>query len=422
MFIPFLMAPLESSELREALLAHLGDLFSLAQVVTLNADEAIRLVETTYQRAHDRLAEAPSGEALKPWLIGLMVEAHGARSGATPAESAETPADAPATEPLQDDFRRRLAEQFVHQALPAAFATLPAEQRLLLMLCHVQQLTCEEAGHIVGLQPDETCRRLEAARADLHAALYDNATEVERHLLATGLPEDWDRAALNHLAKTELIPLPPTLLSSVRQAPEVAVEPPRQPEQSRAEVGMALGRLLSRLTATVLLIMVAGLLGYAFSGLLRKQPETNLLTLSIEQAGHARIAYRTDDPARAEGYVREQMGWRLTTPAITDATLLGVDIREITEGIRVPVFLYLDTASEQIVTLVTVNYALLLDQARDRLRLERDVLRQIEDDGNFDRFDLGEQRVLIWRYRDEIFLAVAANNVADLRERIVFPS
>jgi DNA-directed RNA polymerase specialized sigma24 family protein len=422
----------ERGEDREALLAHLEGLFTLAQVVTMNAEGAVRLVEGTYHRAFDRLAYEPLPDNPRMWLYGLLMQVHDEQSRAGAAAPSEAPPDLPSQPAAAgaDAFRRRMAEQFVHQALPAAFATLPPDQRLLLMLCHVQQLSRDEAGRILGLPAEEAARRLEAARQALNAALYDNATEVERHLLATSLPGEWDRAALEHLARTELTPPPATLRPSMRDHAGMAGGPPEPipvpaplPAAAPAKPGgtVRLGHLLTRLTAALLIIMVAGLLGYLFSGVLREQPELNLLTLSIQQVDDVEVAVRTPSPEQAERYVLDSLGWRIVLPGIEQARLVGLDVHEIAEGVTVPVFVYEDAATGQAVTLYALNYEMLLRHA-SRIRLERDILQQIQGDGNFELHDLGEERALIWRNRDDIFIAVTDPAVADLRERIVFPS
>lgn len=427
---PLLSSVSDAGDAATALLAHLDGLFALAQVVTLNAEEAIGLTEETYRRAFAYAAEAALPEDPKTWLYGLLLQVREERQAAAgDAPDASDAAGLPAATRPPDDFRSRLAEQFVHQALPVAFSTLPADLRLLLMLCDVERYDCDAAGALLGLPGDEACARLDRARRDLQAALYDNATEVERHLLATSLPAGWEREALGHLARTELVPVPPTLRPAVRQAHQAparaaaettAVVAAGPPEDARPGPP-SWGRIFSRFTATLLLILVAGLLGYAFSGLMRTAPETNVLTLSVEQAQVQNLVFETGDAAQAERYVRDRLGWRLVLPGIDGAVLRGVDIREIAKDIEVPVFFYADAASGEVFALYAYTYAL-LDRHADRLTMDRDILQQIEDDGNYDLYDLDAVRVLVWRNRDDIYVAVTPTAVEDLRERISFPS
>jgi len=101
--------------------------------------------------------------------------------------------------------------------------------------------------------------------------------------------------------------------------------------------------------------------------------------------------------------------------------LTGVTMISLSEGVETPVFLWEDETSGQTVYLFTYNYAL-LEQHQDHFQLERDVLLQIEGDRHFDIHELSPYRVLIWRYRDDIFLAFTTSSAAALRDRIQFPS
>lgn len=419
----------EALDPQAQLLKHLEGLFALAQVVTMNAERAVHLVEETYRRAFALLASTPLPADERTWLYALMLQVHDERTHAGEADAGDPDVLATERATAGDDFRSRLAEQFVNQALPAAFTTLSADQRLLLMLCEVENLSCEAAGEVLGLPAEAACARLELARAGLHEALYANATEVERHLLDTSLPDNWDRAALAHLARTELVPLPPTLRPAVHAGPSELSTEPVAPDaalvpaddDTRAGLPIPWGRFVTRLTTTLLIILVAGLTGYAFSSLLRREPETNLINLSVEQADEYELDFRTDHPEQAERYVRDRLGWRVVLPGIEGAALQGVGIREVTTGVEAPAFAYEDEASGALVTVFVYNYTL-LDRYDDRIVLERDILRQIEDDGNYDLYDLGEERVLVWRNRDDIFVAVTPLTVSDLRDRITFPS
>ena len=155
--------------------------------------------------------------------------------------------------------------------------------------------------------------------------------------------------------------------------------------------------------------------------MLERPPETNLVVLSAEQADAIRPVITTTRPAEAEQFVADQLQWRLTLPSIDQATLKGVGLIELTENMQVPVFLYRDDLTGDPLTIYAYTYAL-LNRHEDRLQLAPDVLRQIQDDRHFDLHDLGEQRVLVWRHRDDIFVAVTLGEAEALQERIVFPT
>lgn len=435
MSIPLTLAAALPGEAEEgahaALFRHLAPLFALAQVIVMSTEGAVRLVEATYRRAFLLLEEQPPPDDLRLWLSRLMLQIHGARlqdAEAPPADAEASPPAPPANRSF-DDLRRRLTEQLLDEALPAAFATLASQHRLLLMLCEVEDFTCADAGAVLGLPPETACAELERARTALYDALHANVTEVERHLLDTSLPEEWRRRALGHLAESSFAPLPPTLRPTLQAAAEAAGSPatddddlpPPAPADEAAPPTHPWWQHLKGVAATLLLILVAGLLGYGFSALLRQEPETNLLTLSARQAEDAELTFRTASAEQAERYVRDRMGRRLVLPGIDQATLLGTGIQEVAPGVEAPVFFYEDAATGQPVTLYAYSYAF-LDRYQEQVQLDRDLLRQIEDDGNFDIYDFEEAKVLVWRYRDEIYVAVTPGDPDSLRERIFFPS
>ena len=108
-------------------------------------------------------------------------------------------------------------------------------------------------------------------------------------------------------------------------------------------------------------------------------------------------------------------------PGIDGAVLSGVAIVEIAPAVEIPAFIFQDPASDGRITLYAYTYAL-LDRYETRLQLERDILQQIQNERHFDLHDLGENKVLVWRNRDEIYVAVTTGEAESLRDRISFPS
>jgi hypothetical protein len=63
-----------------------------------------------------------------------------------------------------------------------------------------------------------------------------------------------------------------------------------------------------------------------------------------------------------------------------------------------------------------------LDLYSDRLSLEADIQNQIVAEQHYDLHDLGEKQVLVWRHRDDIYLAVTRGEAETLQGRITFAS
>ena len=419
-----------SPDRREALLQYLPNLYTLAQAVSPDADAAAHLVEATYVHAFARLNEGeatPEGteQSDKQWLFGVMMDVR--KELLLQRRDADDEADVPLLGTPLHTLRRRLALDVVRRTFPAVLATLPGGLRVLLLLCEVEGLSCAEAAPILGLDADEACERLEQARTAARTSLRNEASARERHLLDASLPDDWLAAGLRHVLDTEFAAVPPTLQPAIAEAargrlPAADDRTPITSETPTPDTVVSDGTSrLGRLLFALLLILTVGLIGYLATTILEGEPETNLVVLSAEQADAVRPVLTTDRPAEAERFVRERLDWRLTLPSIDQATLTGVGLIELTPEMQVPVFLYRDDLTGDPLTLYAYTYAL-LGRYQDQLHLAPDILRQIQDDRHFDLHDLGEQRVLVWRHRDDIFVAVTLGDAEALQERIVFPT
>lgn len=449
---------------RDALMQHLDGLFALAQVMSPNAEQAVQLVEATFRRAFTtpasadldveatgdaehpegddplpsqgsdlttEIADLDTSEQARIWLYRLMMQIRNEQVEENGSGAREQATEAVETRTELADLRRQLADEFIDRALPQAFATLPSEQRMLLMLCDVERMGCEDAGRVMDLDPAVSCVRLEKAHVSLHRALYANATAVERQLLETGLPINWKRAALQRMAESRLVTVPPTLRPSIvsifksmsqrGRGTGIDVSDADEPTDQHVSGGSPWPALLKKFSAVLAIIAVAGLLGYGFSYFALQTPNPNLISLSARQAESVEAHFETSSAEQAERYIYERLGNRVTLPTIADASLQGVSIRSVVDRAEVPILLYEDASTGRPITVYVYSYAF-LDRHQKDLVLERDILRQIEAEGNFDLHDLGEEKALVWRYRDDIFIAITSDDAEALRGRIAFPS
>ena len=168
---------------------------------------------------------------------------------------------------------------------------------------------------------------------------------------------------------------------------------------------------LQRAAIAILLIAAAGMIGYVLSTTDERPDEPNALTRSVEAAGNLRLLLRTDVPAEAHQFVREEFGWRIGVPLFDAVSLTGVAIAQPAAAVEVPVFLYADD-EDQNVAVFAYSYAL-LDQVPDRLRLTDSDYEDLADGTPAVReTNLGD--VLLWRDRDDIYVAVTDLPPADL--------
>jgi len=438
------MPEISLTERQESLFQHLESVYTMAQAISADADQAARLVEATYIQAFVMHPPGHTNQDDRRWLLGLLMQIHREQAAFDTLADDDALVSAASPEALHTlrPLRSRLAQQIVDRSLPAVLATLPDDLRLALLLCDAEGLSCAEAALVLDVDAETACRWLEQARTAVREALLADASDQERLLLNRDLPDGWLRHTLRRTVETAF-DLPPSslreaVIAATQAQPLQADLPPPLPASTaqssdrpahaeRAEevrLKQQTRPYLRRLAAVLLLITGVGALGYLASRSTDQTPETNLITLSVQQADQLHPTLATSSPGEAEEYVRTTMDRRLTLPTIDRAALTGVTLHEIAPGATVPVFLYEDTfAGDDAlqITLYVFNYAL-LDQFEDRLQLERAIKQQIQDDQRFDLHDLGARNVLVWRNRDDIYIAVTPGNPETLRERIVFPS
>ncbi|SHK49705.1 hypothetical protein [Rhodothermus profundi] len=381
-----------------ALLTHLDELYRLAQLLTPDAETAVRLVRTVYREALD--APPPADQA-RTWLIARLL--HHAQASNT----AETSGLAASQE---------LAERILSRVLPAAIALLATRDRLWLYLCDVLELTPETAASLLQDSPEGYTRAHQALRGALSRYL----TAGQFALLEFGLSEAQIRSHLRQALGRLLQPPPGALrteLLNLTGSPSLASAPP-----SRSVVHHPATRTL----VAVLIVLMAGLLGWLAWRSTRPAPSpsasrpSDLIRRSVELAASLTVEQPLTHPAEAERYLAQQ-GWRVVIPDIADARLIGLTQAPVLPELNVPVLLFEDRKSGHTLAIYLYTYAL-LDRYQNRLLLDPDVLRQIEEEQHFDLHVLGRQQVLVWRYRDDIYVAVTEGDAAALRERIAFPS
>jgi hypothetical protein len=206
------------------------------------------------------------------------------------------------------------------------------------------------------------------------------------------------------------------------EAPSPMLEGPELPSYPRdREADPKPARRLSGLqqAAVIGLGVVALLLvAHALTRDRAERPgEADALARAVAEAGTLEVVLATDDPARARQFARDEFGWRVGVPLFEGVELQGVAIAELAPAVEVPVFVYADVERGRPVAVFALSYAL-LDQVPERLRLARaDYERLAEDDRPSVRRIRGSD-VVLWRDRDDIFIAVTGIPPAQLTRRL----
>lgn len=389
----------------------------MAQALTLDTHAASDLVERAYRDAYAEDVESWPDDEVRERLIRRVLAAHRSAGGTSMPGEPDNAVSADSAERRGSRYRAQVARDTIDRLLPTALALLPERLRTTLVLMETENLSASDAARILESEASVLHEDRETAYRLLREGLMRGAGEVERELLRREWREEWLHQALVRHVRTRFAPPPPTLVlprpDLEMTADALAVrydhhEPADRPRANRWRI---------RKVATALAMVVgAGLIGYAATALFETEPDQNIVTLSASRIGAVNVAMQSDSASDIESFLREEYDRVVKLPNIEQASLLGAGTAEVTRDVFVPVVLYKDNDGEQI-PLFVYSYAL-LDSHSDALRLERDVMQQIEDERHFDLHDLGDARVLIWRSRDEIFLAATRGDASELQDRI----
>ncbi len=408
---------------------HLSGAYALARALAPTSEAAGRRVEGAY-----RQAAAPDGLVDRLRLYRALLEAPPEGEAPAPAEreadAVRVTADDPGSSPGQA-LRKRALARYLKRHLPLVFALLPPEQRALLMLCKVERLSCADAARVLGLTADQACARLGDACDALRAGLLENARPAERTLVRHDLSGAALQQTLQHFAAAALAAPPrslkATLSAALREPEQGRAEAPADRPAARSEKNPRPTARLRRAMGALMLILATGLAGYAVVALLDQPPERDLVVLSARHEATGDPSVQAGTPAQAEQRVQETLGRRLTLPAIEGASFSGLHVAEVAPEVRVPVFLYTEAdeaaeaegASRPPVRIYAYTYAL-LERYDDRLHLADSLLRALEQPDTPSVHRAGGQSALLWRHRDDIFIAISPGDPAALRERLVF--
>lgn len=155
--------------MRQQLIDHLPRLRRYARALTGDRAAADDLVQDTLERALGRLALWRPGSKLDSWLLTIMhnLFVNGVRSAAArlTTSTAGDEFDLRAS-PVADPSARLAIRD-----LDAALATLPPEQREVILLVALEEHSYEEAARIVGVPVGTVMSRLSRARDRLRRAL-----------------------------------------------------------------------------------------------------------------------------------------------------------------------------------------------------------------------------------------------------------
>ena len=151
---------------RDAIVAEIPRLRRYARALTGRADAADDLVQDTLERALEKWHFWQRGRELRPWLFSIMHNLHidhCRRAGRIEYGDADELPEAAQRADQGDALELR--------DLDRALALLPVEQREVLLLVGLEELSYAEAAQALQLPQGTVMSRLSRARARLKAIL-----------------------------------------------------------------------------------------------------------------------------------------------------------------------------------------------------------------------------------------------------------
>jgi RNA polymerase sigma-70 factor (ECF subfamily) len=177
--------PSKSDPFCEETLAHLDAMYAVACKLTRNPTEAEDLVQDAFVKAMRARQQFQAGTNLKAWLFRILTNTFINKYRRGGLERSVL--DGPDADPLADGWvsastMRQLRDPEALALMPIvqgeirrALDALPAEFRLAVVLCDVEEFSYEEIAQMMGCPIGTVMSRLHRGRKLLQRALYNHA-------------------------------------------------------------------------------------------------------------------------------------------------------------------------------------------------------------------------------------------------------
>jgi hypothetical protein len=400
------------------LLGYLNTVYPLACLL-VGPDQAPHLLIRVYQRAAEHPPEQRPEDTEK-WLLDLLREMGELSSG-----DRETVAAADEAAPGDDPLRQDVAGDLIEHALPVALAACSPQERFLLAL---------DAFEAAGEDSTEVATdSVTDAYATLQTKLQGVLSPIEYNLVDEALSPTSLRDAVREWVTTQFSPAPSSLRARIRTTLQTttpaeestSIDSEESSQTQAAASGSVLpARLSPRALLLTLLIgtlVVAGGIGVTYVMQSSSAPSatqsTSLVAFSTERAFSVTPELRTSSRSEAEAYVRSTWRRQIQIPRIRGTQLQGVG-RVRTNDVEIPVLLYADTDDSTRIATFAYNYAL-VNQLGATATLNPRLRRELARPGQLVAQAEASSEGLLWRDRDDIYVAVAPSIATDsLRARL----
>jgi RNA polymerase sigma-70 factor (ECF subfamily) len=198
--------PTKSDPFCDETLTHLDAMYAVACKLTRNPTEAEDLVQDAFVKAMRARQQFQAGTNLKAWLFRILTNTFINKYRRGGLERSVL--DGPDADPLADGWvsastMRQLRDPetlalmpIVQDEIRRALDALPAEFRLAVILCDVEEFSYEEIAQMMGCPIGTVMSRLHRGRKLLQRALYN-------HAIALGVIKGEERVGEAGLAKAD---------------------------------------------------------------------------------------------------------------------------------------------------------------------------------------------------------------------------
>jgi RNA polymerase sigma-70 factor (ECF subfamily) len=175
----------KSDPFAEEALTHMDAMYGVACKLTRNPTEAEDLVQDAFVKAMRARSQFHAGTNLKAWLFRILTNTFINKYRRGGLERSVL--DGPDADPLADGWvsastMRQLRDPetlalmpIVEQEIQRALDALPAEFKMAVILCDVEEFSYEEIAQIMGCPIGTVMSRLHRGRKLLQRTLYNHA-------------------------------------------------------------------------------------------------------------------------------------------------------------------------------------------------------------------------------------------------------
>jgi RNA polymerase sigma factor (sigma-70 family) len=165
-------------------LAHQALAYNMARRIVGDADAAADVTQDSFLKAYRGLQQFQGG-LFRPWLLRIVINTCYDLLRFRKRHPSSSLDDAEASDEYDDRWRARgespeegVIRQELNGTIQAALATLPAEQRVAVVLCDIEGLTYEEIAQSTGSQVGTVKSRVSRGRARLRDLLQAQGAQT----------------------------------------------------------------------------------------------------------------------------------------------------------------------------------------------------------------------------------------------------